>query len=42
MSRIKRGVTRRARHRKILENAKGYYSGRHRLVRVRARPQEAW
>jgi large subunit ribosomal protein L20 len=34
MSRIKRGVTRRARHRKILENAKGYYSSRHRLVRV--------
>ena len=34
MSRIKRGVTRRARHRKILEHAKGYYSSRHRLVRV--------
>jgi large subunit ribosomal protein L20 len=34
MSRIKRGVTRRARHRKILESAKGYYSSRHRLVRV--------
>jgi large subunit ribosomal protein L20 len=34
MSRIKRGVTRRARHRKILANAKGYYSTRHRLVRV--------
>jgi large subunit ribosomal protein L20 len=34
MSRIKRGVTRRARHRKILERAKGYYSSRHRLVRV--------
>lgn len=34
MSRIKRGVTRRARHRKILERAKGYYGSRHRLVRV--------
>jgi large subunit ribosomal protein L20 len=34
MSRIKRGVTRRARHRKILASAKGYYSTRHRLVRV--------
>jgi len=34
MSRIKRGVTRRARHRKILESAKGYYSSRPRLVRV--------
>ena len=34
MSRIKRGVTRRARHRKILEQAKGYFQGRHRLVRV--------
>ena len=34
MSRIKRGVTRKQRHKKILENAKGYYGGRHRLVRV--------
>ena len=34
MSRIKRGVTRKQRHNKILENAKGYYGGRHRLVRV--------
>ena len=34
MSRIKRGVTRKQRHNKILERAKGYYGGRHRLVRV--------
>ena len=34
MSRVKRGVTRKQRHNKILERAKGYYGGRHRLVRV--------
>ena len=34
MSRVKRGVTRKQRHKKILESAKGYYGGRHRLVRV--------
>jgi large subunit ribosomal protein L20 len=34
MSRVKRGVTRRARHRKILQKAKGYFQSRHRLVRV--------
>jgi|SRR5215510_441264 len=34
MSRVKRGVTRKRRHHKILANAKGYFGGRHRLVRV--------
>ena len=34
MSRVKRGVTRKQRHNKILEQTKDYYGGRHRLVRV--------
>ncbi len=31
MARVKRGVTQRARHKKILELAKGFHSGRSRL-----------
>jgi large subunit ribosomal protein L20 len=34
MSRVKRGVTARARHKKILEQAKGYYGARSRVYRV--------
>lgn len=34
MSRVKRGVTARARHKKILQRAKGYYSARSRVYRV--------
>ena len=33
MSRVKRGVTARARHKKILKLAKGYHSGRHALFK---------
>jgi large subunit ribosomal protein L20 len=31
MARVKRGVTQRARHKKILDLAKGFHSGRSRL-----------
>ena len=31
MARVKRGVTQRARHKKLLELAKGFHSGRSRL-----------
>ncbi len=34
MSRVKRGVTARARHKKILDQAKGYYGARSRVYRV--------
>lgn len=34
MSRVKRGVTAKARHKKILELAKGYYGHRSRVYRV--------
>ncbi len=34
MARVKRGVTARARHKKILKQAKGYYGARSRLYRV--------
>lgn len=34
MARVKRGVTARARHKKVLKLAKGYYSARSRVYRV--------
>lgn len=34
MARVKRGVTARARHKKVLELAKGYYGSRSRVFRV--------
>jgi large subunit ribosomal protein L20 len=34
MPRVKRGVTARARHKKILKQAKGYYGARSRVYRV--------
>jgi large subunit ribosomal protein L20 len=34
MSRVKRGVTARARHKKVLREAKGYYGARSRVYRV--------
>ena len=34
MSRVKRGVTARARHKKVLKKAKGYYGARSRIFRV--------
>lgn len=34
MPRVKRGVTARARHKKVLKLAKGYYSARSRVYRV--------
>jgi len=34
MSRVKRGVTARARHKKVLARAKGYYGARSRVFRV--------
>jgi large subunit ribosomal protein L20 len=34
MARVKRGVTARARHKKILNKAKGYYGARSRVFRV--------
>ena len=34
MPRIKRGVTTRAKHKRILENAKGYYGRRKNTIRV--------
>ena len=34
MARVKRGVARRRRHKRILEAARGYYGARSRLVRV--------
>jgi large subunit ribosomal protein L20 len=34
MSRVKRGVTARARHKKVLKEAKGYYGARSKVYRV--------
>lgn len=34
MARVKRGVTARARHRKVLKAAKGYYGARRKVFRV--------
>jgi large subunit ribosomal protein L20 len=34
MTRIKRGVTTRAKHKRILENAKGYYGRRKNTIRI--------
>ena len=34
MSRVKRGVTARAKHKKVLKKAKGYYGARSRVYRV--------
>lgn len=34
MARVKRGVTAKARHRKILSKAKGYYGARRKIFRV--------
>ncbi|MDR3477629.1 MAG: 50S ribosomal protein L20 [Gammaproteobacteria bacterium] len=34
MARVKRGVTARARHKKVLDKAKGYYGARSRIFRV--------
>ena len=34
MSRVKRGVTARQRHKKVLDQAKGYYGARSRVFRV--------
>lgn len=34
MARVKRGVVARARHKKVLKKAKGYYGGRSRVYRV--------
>src|SRR5699024_4626599 len=36
MARVKRGVTARARHKKVLQQAKGYYGARSRVYRVAA------
>lgn len=36
MARVKRGVTARARHKKVLSKAKGYYGARSRTYRVAA------
>ncbi|MCK5813653.1 MAG: 50S ribosomal protein L20, partial [Cocleimonas sp.] len=34
MARVKRGVTARAKHKKVLKKAKGYYGARSRVYRV--------
>lgn len=34
MARVKRGVTARARHKKVLKKAKGYYGARRKIYRV--------
>ena len=34
MARVKRGVTAKARHRKVLEQAKGYYNARRKVFRA--------
>ena len=34
MARVKRGVTAKARHKKVLDQAKGYYGARNRVYRV--------
>jgi large subunit ribosomal protein L20 len=40
MSRVKRGVVRKRRHKRILKSARGYYGARSRLVRVARRAVE--
>ena len=43
MPRVKRGVTKKSRHRRILKEAEGYFGSRHRLVRVaRETVERAW
>jgi large subunit ribosomal protein L20 len=43
MARVKRGVTKRRRHRRILKEAKGFFGARHRLFRVaREAVERAW
>jgi large subunit ribosomal protein L20 len=43
MPRVKRGVTKRRRHKRILKEAKGYFGSRHRLFRVaRETVERAW
>jgi large subunit ribosomal protein L20 len=43
MPRVKRGTTSHRRHRRILDQAKGYYGARHRLVRTaREAVEKAW
>jgi large subunit ribosomal protein L20 len=43
MSRVKRGVTKRRRHKRILHEAKGYFGSRHRLFKVaRETVERAW
>ncbi|HXX46800.1 MAG TPA: 50S ribosomal protein L20 [Myxococcota bacterium] len=43
MPRVKRGVTRRRRHKRVLDEAKGYYGARSRLFRVaREAVERAW
>ena len=43
MPRVKRGVTKKRRHRRILKEAEGYFGSRHRLVRVaRETVERAW
>ncbi len=43
MARIKRGVTKRKRHKKILDQAEGYWGARSRLVRrARETVERAW
>jgi large subunit ribosomal protein L20 len=34
MARVKRGVTTRAKHKRILDNAKGYYGRRKNTIRI--------
>ena len=43
MSRVKRGVTKRRRHKKILDQAEGYWGARSKLVRrARETVERAW
>jgi large subunit ribosomal protein L20 len=43
MSRVKRGVTKRRRHKKILDQAEGYWGARSRLVRrAKETVERAW
>jgi large subunit ribosomal protein L20 len=43
MSRVKRGVTKRRRHKKILDQAEGYWGARSKLVRrARESVERAW
>ena len=38
MARVKRGVTTRAKHKRLLEQAKGYYGRRKNTIRIARRP----